>query len=144
MSQQVFDKYWPLGNASAQEAIPGTAILQTRDGKDEPINLAGAMVWDAGSSLWVPVSENNPLPIALTGSDGKPLKGVGLSNEVRAGLQNRQAPAAGATTTLLEVTVPCILEWWYWLIHENADADMMLGVYRRTSTGGRVAYFYGL
>src|SRR5690606_18084647 len=67
MSQQVFDKYWPLGNASAQEAIPGTAILQTRDGKDEPINLAGAMVWDAGSSLWVPVSENNPLPIALSG-----------------------------------------------------------------------------
>lgn len=88
--------------------------------------------------------ETGNAKVTLTGSDGKPLKGVGLSNEVRAGLPNRQAPAAGATTTLLEVTVPCILEWWYWIIHENADADMSLGVYRRTSTGGRVAYFYGL
>lgn len=64
MAQQDFPYYWPLGFATAGEKIPGAAILQRRDGKDEPITLAGNMVWTG--SMWVPVSDQNRLPVEAT------------------------------------------------------------------------------
>jgi len=66
MAQQVFSQFWPLGQSSPTESIPGAAILQTRDGKDEPITLAGNMVFDSTSGLWVPVSQANRLPVEAT------------------------------------------------------------------------------
>lgn len=58
------DLYWPRGRVSENEKIPGTAILQQRDGKDEPITLAGNMV--LVGNLWVPVSAANRLPVDAT------------------------------------------------------------------------------
>lgn len=67
MAQQDFTgKFWPIANANASEVVPGAAILQTRNGLDEPITLAGNMVFDSVSGLWVPVSEANPLPTKAT------------------------------------------------------------------------------
>lgn len=67
MSQQVFnDKYWPLALRGAGDLRPGVAILQTRDGKDEPITLGANMVWDDDVELFVPVSKDNPLPVEAT------------------------------------------------------------------------------
>lgn len=60
MAQQIFDKHWPLGKNGANELIPGAAILQTRDGKDEPITLA-ANFQTSESGLFLPTGKDNPL-----------------------------------------------------------------------------------
>lgn len=60
MAQQVFDKSWPLGKNGASELIPGGAILQTRDGKDEPITLSASFQLGEGG-LFLPTDKDNPL-----------------------------------------------------------------------------------
>lgn len=64
MAQQIFDKHWPLGKNGANELIPGAAILQTRDGKDEPITLA-ASFQIGESGLFLPTSKDNPLEVRV-------------------------------------------------------------------------------
>lgn len=60
MAQQIFDKHWPLGKNGANELIPGAAILQTRDGKDEPITLSASFQLGEGG-LFLPTGKDNPL-----------------------------------------------------------------------------------
>lgn len=75
MAQQRFiDKSWPLGLNGAGELIPGAAILQERDGKDEPITPIGHMVFDptkGEGGLWVPVDQSNPLEVRVRQLESK-------------------------------------------------------------------------
>lgn len=64
MAQQVFDKSWPLGKNGASELIPGGAILQTRDGKDEPITLSASFQLGEGG-LFLPTDKDNPLEVRV-------------------------------------------------------------------------------
>lgn len=71
MSQQIFDKHWPLAKNGANELIPGAAILQTRDDKDEPITLAAAVQWDESSGLFLPTHKENPLEVRVRELEAK-------------------------------------------------------------------------
>lgn len=74
MSQQEFaGKYAPLIRVSESEMIPFAGITaQTRDDKDEIILGSVQFIRNEEDTLWIPVSEANPLPVAgemqLTGS----------------------------------------------------------------------------
>lgn len=71
MSQQIFNKHWPLAKNGANELIPGAAILQTRDDKDEPITLAAAVQWDESSGLFLPTHKENPLEVRVRELEAK-------------------------------------------------------------------------
>lgn len=69
MAQQVFNQWAPVAKAQNEQGqevyLPFAGIhAQTRDGKDEIIVGAGNMVWTG--SMWVPVSNQNRLPVEAT------------------------------------------------------------------------------
>lgn len=67
MSQVVHDKYAQMVKVDDVDLIPAAIVAaQTRDGKDELIVGAGAMVLDSGSGMWLPVSAANRLPVEAT------------------------------------------------------------------------------
>src|SRR5690606_29752964 len=67
MSQVVHDKYAQMVKVDSVDLIPAAIVAaQTRDGKDELIVGAGAMVFDSGSGMWLPVSAANRLPVEAT------------------------------------------------------------------------------
>lgn len=73
MAEQINSEgFWPTGYRAPGDRRPGAAILQERDGWWEPITPSGNMVWDEDTKLWLPVSEDYPLPVkaTLTGRKG--------------------------------------------------------------------------
>lgn len=69
MAQQVFNQWAPVAKAQNEQGqevyLPFAGIhAQTRDGNDEIIVGAGNMVWTG--SMWVPVSDQNRLPVEAT------------------------------------------------------------------------------
>lgn len=62
MAQKIWTEYFQIGNASAEEAIPGAIIhMQTRDGNDEALTGAVNMQWDDNAGLFLPTDKDNPL-----------------------------------------------------------------------------------
>src|SRR5690606_36435294 len=63
-------RHWPLGVGPENTSIPGAAWLELLDGQAFPVVGAGAMVWNG--TMWVPVSDQNRLPVEATLSGRKP------------------------------------------------------------------------
>lgn len=57
-------RHWPLGVGPENTSIPGAAWLELLDGQAFPVVGAGAMVWNG--TMWVPVSDQNRLPVEAT------------------------------------------------------------------------------
>src|SRR5690606_27834214 len=57
-------RHWPLGVGPENTSIPGAAWLELLDGQVFPVVGAGAMVWNG--TMWVPVSDQNRLPVEAT------------------------------------------------------------------------------
>lgn len=101
MAQQVFSQWHPIAKALDEENnevyIPFAGIhAQTRDGKDEVIFGAGAMVWDpdAGENgMWVPVDAANPLEVRVREleTELQQLRQLLQSGDVKVALSGRTA-----------------------------------------------------
>src|SRR5690606_38917624 len=75
--------------------IPGAAILQTRDDKDEPITLAAAVQWDESSGLFLPTHKENPLEVRVRELEAKLDE---LKQTIESGVQLKGSLPAGAET----------------------------------------------
>lgn len=142
MAEQINSEgFWPTGYRAPGDRRPGSAILQERDGRWEPVTPSGNMVWDEETKLWLPVSEDHPLPV-------KPTLSGSLGNHYRIDFVNTNIANSDGQVTVIEVEGPCILEYLEWSCNDTSlevrltgDRDWQQAVFSGTSTPGRTPNF---